>query len=326
MANRAIVINETGGPEVLKLQTIPDPKSPGPGQLLIKHTAIAVNFMDIYYRKGIYKAPKYPMVPGMEACGIVEEAGPDTTTPVGSRVVYATAQTGSYCERRLISEKYLAGIPANVPDDIAASFFSKALTAHYLLFKVAMNLRKGDWILVHAAAGGVGQQLCQYAKHLGLNIIGTVGTQEKANLVYANGCEHPIIYTKTDFVEEVRKITRGKGVKVVYDSVGKDTFAKSLQCLSEFGLMVSYGQSSGVVPPFNVLSLATKGLFLTRPTLMLYKATRQELILSSIEVFAMLEQKVLKPRIFKSYPLEHAAQAQADMEARRTSGSVILTV
>lgn len=325
MANRAIVINEVGGPEVLKLQNIADPKAPGPGQLLIKHTAVAVNFMDIYYRKGVYKAPKLPMIPGMEAAGVVEAVGEGVTIPVGSRVVYATAQTGAYCEKRLISEKFLSGIPDNVTDEVAVSFFSKALTAHYLLYRV-YRVRKGDTILVHAAAGGVGQILCQYAKYLGVTVIGTVSTQEKASVARASGCDHVIVYTQQDFVAEVQRITNGAGVHVVYDSVGKDTFAKSLQCLCIFGLMVSYGQSSGVVPPFNVLSLASKGLFLTRPTLMLYKSTRAELAMSAIEVFTKLEEKVLRPNIYKTYPLEQAAQAHIDLEARKTNGSLILTL
>jgi len=325
MPNKAIVINETGGPEVLKLQSIPAPKAPGPGQLLIKHTAIGVNFMDIYYRKGIYKAAKLPMVPGIEACGVVEEVGQGVKIPIGTRVIYATAQTGAYCERRLISEKFVVGVPSDVPDNVAVAFFSKALTAHYLLFR-CYSLQKDEFILVHAAAGGVGQMLCQYAKHLGARVIGTVGSAEKLNAAYNSGCAQVINYTSQDFVAEVQKITGGTGLGVVYDSVGKDTFAKSLQCLRNFGMMISYGQSSGVVPPINILSLAAKGLFLTRPTLMLYKGTKQELVLSAIEVFKMLEDKILKPSIYKAYPLEQAAQAHADIEARRTTGSVILTV
>lgn len=325
MANRAIVINEIGGPEVLKLQAIPDPKAPGPGQVLIKHTAIGVNFMDIYYRKGLYKAPKLPMVPGMEACGIVEAVGEGVKIDIGTRVIYATAQTGSYCERRLISEKYLVGIPASVSDSTAVAFFSKAMTAHYLLFRAYM-VRKGEGILIHAAAGGVGQMLSQYANYLGANVIGTVGSPEKVMVARNSGCNYVINYTQQDFVAEVKRITNNEGVGVVYDSVGKDTFARSLQCLRNFGLMISYGQSSGVVPPFNILSLAPKGLFITRPTLMLYKSTKQELVLSAIEVFKMLENKVLRPSIYKSYPLEQAAQAHADIESRKTTGSVILTV
>ena len=325
MTNRAIVINQTGGPEVLKLQNIPDPRAPGPGQVLIRHTAIGVNFMDIYYRKGVYKAAKLPMVPGMEACGVVEAVGEGVTVPVGARVIYATAQTGAYCEKRLINEKFIVGVPDNVQDDVAVSFFAKALTAHYLLFRT-YAVKKGDWILVHAAAGGVGQMLCQYAKFLGANVIGTVSTQEKANLVRSIGCDYPIIYTQTDFAAEVKKITNGAGVNVVYDSVGKDTFAKSLQSLGAFGLLVSFGQSSGMIPPFNILSLAAKGCFITRPTLMLYKGTKQELILSALEVFKMLEDRVLRPTIFKSYPLENAGQAHADIESRKTTGSVILTL
>ncbi len=325
MANRAIIINEIGGPEVLKLVNVADPKSPGPGQLLIKHTAIGVNFMDIYYRKGVYKASKLPMIPGMEAAGVVEAAGPGTTIAVGTRVIYATAPSGAYCERRLISEKYVVGIPDSVPDDIAVSMFSKALTAHYLLFRTYM-VRKGEFILIHAAAGGVGQMLCQYAKHIGANVIGTVSTQEKANIARNNGCDYPIIYTQQDFAAEVMRITGGKGVTVVYDSVGKDTFAKSLQCLATFGLMVSYGQSSGNVPPINILSLAAKNLFITRPTLMVYNADKQALVLSAIEIFTMLENRVLKPSIYKKYPLAQAAQAHADMESRKTTGSLILTL
>lgn len=325
MANRAIVINEIGGPEVLKLQSIPDPKAPGPGQILIKHTAIGVNFMDIYYRKGIYKAPKLPMVPGMEACGIVEAVGEGVTIPIGSRVIYATAQTGAYCERRLINEKHVVGVPSFVSDEVAVGFFAKALTAHYLLFRTYMT-RKTDTFLVHAAAGGVGQILSQYANHLGATVIGTVSSPEKASIARSNGCTHVIDYTKQDFVAEVKRITNDEGVNVVYDSVGKDTFAKSLQCLCNFGVMISYGQSSGTVPPFNILSLAAKGIFLTRPTLMLYKGTKQELVLSAIEVFQLLQDRVLRPNIYKTYALEDVAQAHADLESRKTTGSIVLTV
>ncbi len=325
MANRAIVINENGGPEVLKFQEIPDPKAPGPGQVLIKHTAIGVNFMDIYYRKGIYKAPKFPFVPGMEACGVVEAVGSGVNVAPGTRVIYATAQSGSYCERRLISDKYITGVPNNVPDDVAVALFAKALTAHFLLFRV-YSVRKGETILVHAAAGGVGQMLSQWATNIGVNVIGTVGSPEKVNITRSNGCMHSIVYTQQDVVAEVNRITNNEGVSVVYDSVGKDTFAQSLQCLRNFGLMVSYGQASGPVPPFNILSLAPKGLFLTRPTLMLYKASKQELVLSGIEVFKMYDDKVLKPNIYKTFPLSDAAEAHAAIESRKTIGSVVLTV
>lgn len=325
MANRAIVINQVGGPEVLKLQEIPDPKDPGPGQVLVKQNAIGVNFMDIYYRKGVYKSAKMPIIPGMEAAGVVEAVGKGVRIPVGTRVLYGTVQTGGYCEKRLINERHVVGLPDNVSDNTAVSFFTKALTAHYLLFRV-FRVKRGDVIVVHAAAGGVGQILCQYAKYLGVTVIGTVGSDDKIVVARNNGCDYAINYMQQDFAAEVMRITGGRGATVVYDSVGKSTVAKSLQCLCTFGLLVSYGQSSGLVPPINILSLAPKGLFMTRPTLMLYKSTKQELVLSAIEVFKMLEDRVLRPSIFKTYALEEAAKAHSDLESRKTVGSLIITV
>lgn len=322
---KAIVIRETGGPEVLKLENIAMPKKPGPGQVLVRHTALGVNFMDIYYRKGVYKAPKMPMIPGMEGCGVIEAVGEGVSAKVGARVVYATAQTGSYCEYRLINERHVIGIPDMISDEMAVAIFAKALTAHYLLFRT-YKVRRGDNILIHAAAGGVGQIMCQWAKFLGANVIGTVSTQEKANIAMSNGCNNVIIYTQQDFVKEVHNATKGKGVVAVYDSVGKTTFAKSLQCLMNMGLMVSFGQSSGVVPPFNILSLAKKGLYITRPTLMLYKASRQELVLSAIEIFKMMADGVIKANISNKFSLEDVAKAHAKIEARQTTGSTILTI
>lgn len=322
---KAIVIRSNGGPEVLKLENIAKPKSPGPGQVLVRHTAIGVNYMDIYYRTGIYKVPKFPMIPGMEAAGVVEAVGEGVDVQVGRRVVYATAQTGAYCEYRLINEKHLVGIPDEISDEMAAASFAKAMTAHYLLHRT-YYVRQGDYILVHAAAGGVGQMICQWAKFLGAVVIGTVGSQEKVAVARSAGCDHVIIYTQQDFAEEVKRITKGEGVVAVYDSVGKATFQKSLDSLMNMGLMVSFGQSSGVVPPINILSLAKKGLYITRPTIMLYKGTRQELLLSSIEVFAMLMEKRLKVNISAKFPLEKADQAHAAVESRKTTGSVILTL
>lgn len=322
---KAIVVSKTGGPEVLELKNIASPKAPGPGQLLLRHTAIGVNYMDIYYRKGIYKAPRMPMIPGMEACAIVEAAGPGSKMPVGTRVVYATAQTGAYCEQRLISEKHVVGVPENVPDKIAAAVFAKGLTAHYLLLRT-YNVKKGDKILIHAAAGGVGQLMCQWARHLGAFVIGTVGNDQKITAAMSAGCHHVINYAKQDFAKEVMRITNNEGVLVVYDSVGKDTFAKSLNCLMPLGLMVSFGQSSGEVPAFNILSMAQKSLYLTRPTLMTYKADRGELLLSAVEVFKMLADGVLRINVNNTYPLADAAKAHADMENRKTTGSSILVV
>ena len=322
---KAIIVRNTGGPEVLKMENIVAPKQPGPGQALVRHSAIGVNFMDIYYRKGIYKAPRLPMIPGMEAVGVVEAVGEGVKVPVGMRVAYATAQTGAYCEQRLINEKHLVGVPDFISDEVAAAVFARALTTHFLIFRT-YKVRKGDTILVHAAAGGVGNLLCQWAKHLGANVIGTVSSPEKAQVAKDSGCSHVIIYTQEDFVKEVMKITKNQGVIAAYDSVGKDTFDKSLQCISPFGLMISYGQSSGVVPPVNILSLAKKSLYLTRPTIMQYKSDRRELILSGLEVWKMIQDGVLKVNIGNKFKLEDAAKAHSLIESRKTVGSTILMV
>lgn len=321
---KAIVVREPGDINVLKLEEIPEPKAPGPGQVLVRHTAIGVNYIDTYYRTGVYKS-KLPMVPGSEATGIVEAVGEGVDIPIGERVMYANAQTGAYCEKRLINQNLLLGIPKEIDDVTAASILSKGLTAHYLLFRT-YRVGKKDTILIHAAAGGVGRILCQWAKWKGATVIGTVGSDAKAQIAKKSGCDYVINYTKQDFVEEVLRITNGNGVPVVYDSVGKDTFAKSLQCLRPLGLMVSFGQSSGPVPPINILSLAQRSLFLTRPTLTTYKSSRKELILTGVELFEMIKQGVVTPSVFKTYPLEKAAEAHKDLESRSTTGSLVLTV
>lgn len=318
-----MIVQETGGPEVLKAVNIAKPKTLKKGQVLLKHTAIGVNYLDIYYRKGIYTVPKYPMIPGMEGCGIVEAVGDGVKIPVGTKVIYATAQTGSYCEYRVINSKHLVGVPDSVPDDIAVAAFNKAMTAHYLLFR-CYEIQKGHTILVHAAAGGVGSMLCQWANYIGATVIGTVSSEAKAQAARENGCDHVIIYSQKDFVTEVNRITNNVGVHVVYDGVGKDTFKKSIACVRERGLLVSTGQPSGSIPPFNILSMAQRAIYLTRPTLNVYKNDPRELMLSAIEVFAMLDKKYLRPTIFKSYPLEQAAQAHATIESRQTIGSSIL--
>lgn len=320
---KAIVIRKQGGPEVLKIEEIPEPRRPGPGQVLIRHTAIGINYIDIYYRNGVYKAPKLPFVPGMEACGVVEAVGPDVDAVVGQRVAYATAQSGAYSEKRLISSKYLVGVPDGIPDKIVAAGLAKGLTAHYLLHRTFM-VEPGQTILVHAAAGGTGQMICQWAKSLGANVIGTVGSPGKVAIAQKAGCTHVIVYTERDFVDEVLKVTRGRGVPVVYDSVGKDTFSKSLQCLSNMGLLVSFGQSSGNVAPFNILSLAAKGLYVTRPTLMVYKQQRRELVLSAVEVFNKILSREITVNIHKSYKLADIAQAHIDIASRNTVGSCVI--
>lgn len=320
---KAVVVRQTGGPEVLKVENIAAPKAPKPGQVLVRHTAIGINYMDVYYRNGLYKAPRMPMIPGMEAVGIVEAVGEGVRIPLGTRVVYATAQTGAYCEQRLISERHLVGIPENVSDSVAAAVFAKGMTAHYLISHT-YYVKAGDMILVHAAAGGVGQMVCRWAKHRGARVIGTVSTPEKALVAQRNGCDVVINYTEQDFVKEVARVTQNEGVRVVYDSVGKDTFTKSLACLSNLGLMVTFGQSSGPVPPINVLNLAKKGLYITRPTLMLYRSRRKDLLLGAIEVFKALEDGVIKANIGNKYKLEEVMQAHKDLEARRTIGSSVI--
>lgn len=320
---KAMIVQETGGPEVLKAVNIKKPTDPKPGQVLLKHTAIGVNYLDIYYRNGIYTVPKYPMIPGMEGCGIVEAVGKGVNIPIGKKVIYATAQTGSYCEYRLINANHLVGVPESIPDDIAVAAFTKALTAHYMLFR-AYGLRRGQTILVHAAAGGVGGLMTQMAKYAGAIVIGTVSSQEKAKAARQNGCDHVIIYTEQDFSQEVMRITDNVGVHVVYDGVGKDTFKKSIACVMERGLLVTTGQPSGSIPPFNILSIAQKSIYLTRPTLMIYTKDPREYMLSAIEVFTMIDKKVIKPKIFAKYPLEKAAEAHAAIESRKTIGSSIL--
>lgn len=320
---KAIIVEKTGGPEVLKLVNIVKPTDPKAGQVLLKHTAIGINFLDIYYRNGIYTVPKYPMIPGMEGCGIVEAVGEGVKIPVGTKVIYATAQTGSYCEYRTIDAKHLVGVPESIPDDIAVAAFTKAMTAHYLLFK-AYQIRKGQTILVHAAAGGVGSMLCQWAKFAGATVIGTVSSQAKAEAARENGCDHVIIYTEKDFVTEVNRLTNNVGVHVVYDGIGKDTFKKSILCVMERGLLVSTGQPSGSIPPFNILSMAQRAIYLTRPTLMVYRSNPRDLMLGAIEVFTMLDKKALKPKIYKRYKIEEVAQAHAAIESRQSIGSSII--
>lgn len=321
---KAIVVKQPGDINSMKLVNVAEPKKPGPGQVIVQQTYIGVNYLDIYYRSGSYKT-KYPFVPGMEAVGEIIAVGPKCEAKVGQRVTYATLPTGSYCEQRLISEKFLVGVPDEIPDEIVAASFGKGLTAHYLLYRT-YRVRKTDTILIHAAAGGTGQILLQWAKHIGAKVIGTVGTQEKATIAAQLGCDFPIVYTEKNFAEEVNTYTKGMGVQVAYDSIGKESFAKTMQCMSPLGLIVSYGQSSGPVPALNVLSLASKGLFITRPTLMMYKKDRMELILSAVEVYNMIISGKMKVNIDQTFSLSQAAEAHKYMEERKTKGSIILKV
>jgi NADPH2:quinone reductase len=320
---KAIQVHETGSAEVLRFEEAEVGK-PGLGEVLIRHTAIGVNFIDIYFRKGVYPAVRFPFTPGQEASGQVEALGPGVDDfQVGDRVAYA-GPLGAYAEKRVIPADRLVHVPDSVDDRAAAAMMLKGMTAQYLLRRV-YPVKAGDPILFHAIAGGVGLIACQWARYLGATVIGTVGSEAKAELAAKHGCHHTIIYTREDFVQKVKDITDRAGVPVVYDSVGKDTFMRSLDCLRPFGLMVSFGQSSGSVEPFDLSVLSRKGsLFLTRPTLMTYTAKREDLLTTARELFDVVVQGHIKIKIGQSYPLQDAANAHRALEARKTTGSTIL--
>jgi len=320
---RAIRIHETGGPEVLRWEEVMVGR-PGPGEALVRHTAVGLNFIDTYHRSGLYPL-ELPAVLGMEAAGVVEEVGPevDEVSP-GQGVAYAGGALGAYSERRLIAARHLVPLPEDVSPEQAAAMMTKGLTAHYLLRRTH-RVEPGETVLIHAAAGGVGLIACQWANHLGATVIGTVGSDAKAELARAHGCHHPIVYTREDFVTRVREITGGAGVPVVYDSVGRSTWEGSLDCLQPLGLMVSFGNASGAVPPIQPLVLSEKGsLFLTRPTLMAYTARRKDLLAAADELFAVVSSGAVRIEVRQRYPLAAAAQAHRDLEARATSGSTVL--
>jgi NADPH2:quinone reductase len=323
MRTHAIRIHRTGGPEVLSWEEIDLPE-PRPGEVRVRQTAIGVNYIDTYHRSGLYPLPELPAVLGREAAGVVEALGPGVAgLRAGDRVAYAL-WPGAYAELRNIPAAVLVPVPAGIDDRTAAAMMLKGLTAQYLLRRTH-RVRAGEAILVHAAAGGVGSIACRWARHLGATVIGTVGTRDKAERARAHGCEHVIVYTEEDFVERVRAITAGAGVRVVYDSVGKDTFERSLDCLAPLGLMVSFGQSSGPVPPLAVGTLAEKGsLFLTRPTLQSYIAGREELLRAAEELFAVVREGAVRIDVNQTYPLREAARAHRDLEGRRTVGSSVL--
>jgi NADPH2:quinone reductase len=319
----AFRIERVGGPEVMQWIDMPV-GDPGRGELRIRHTAVGLNYIDTYHRSGLYPLA-LPSGIGMEAAGVVTAVGAGVAgIKAGDRVAYASAPLGSYAEERLMPADRVVKVPAGISDQQAAAMMLKGMTAQYLLRRT-YRLRAGDTILVHAAAGGVGLILCQWAKHLGATVIGTVGDDEKAKLAKKHGCKHPIVYTRENFVERVKAITKGKGVAVVYDGVGKDTFMPSLDCLRPFGLMVSFGNASGPVPPLNIGILSAKGsLFLTRPTLVTYTAKREDLEKTARELFAVVKSKAVKIEINQTYPLAEAVQAHRDLEARKTTGSTVL--
>jgi NADPH:quinone reductase len=321
----AIRIHQTGGPEVLKWEAVEVGK-PGPGQVRLRHTAVGLNYIDTYHRTGLYPMP-LPFTPGLEAAGVVEEVGPDVTdVKVGDRVAYAAPPIGAYAEARLMQADRLVVIPSNVTDQQAAAMMLQGMTAQYLIRRT-YRVEKGDTVLLHAAAGGVGLIACQWLRHLGATVIGTVGSDAKAELAKANGCHHTIVYTREDFVARVNEITGGAKLPVVFDSVGKDTFMKSLDCLKPMGLMVLFGQSSGPVPPVDLGVLAGKGsLYVTRPTLNHYTAKRQDLLASAAELFDVVGSGAVKISINQTYPLSEAVQAHRDLEARKTTGSTVFTL
>jgi len=319
----AIRMHSTGGPEVLRLEDV-EVGEPGTGEARVRHTAIGLNFIDTYHRSGLYPLA-LPATPGMEAAGMVEAVGEGVTeVEPGDRVAYAGAPPGAYAEVRLIPAAKLVRLPDDVEDATAAAAMLKGLTAWYLLRKT-FPVEAGETILVHAAAGGVGLLLCQWASHLGATVIGTASSEEKAELASANGCDHPVIYTRDSFVDRVRELTGGAGVSVVYDGVGASTWEGSLNCLGRRGMMVSYGNASGPVPAVQPLELSRRGsLFLTRPTLMDYTATREELLEGAEELFGVLGSGAVRVRIGNRYPLGDAAQAHRDLEGRKTTGSSLL--
>jgi len=322
--SKAIRIHQHGGPEMMCWDEV-DPGTPGPGQALIRHTAVGLNFIDVYHRTGLYKVPQLPCVLGMEAAGVVEALGADVTDlTVGDRVAYAAPPLGAYAERRLMPADRLVIIPEGVDDRQAAAMMLKGMTAQYLLRRT-YRVQPGDAVLIHAAAGGVGLIACQWAKHLGATVIGTVGSAAKADLARGHGCDHPILYGSEDLVARVRQITGGRGVAVVYDSVGRDTFERSLDCLRPLGLLALFGQSSGPVPPVDLQVLSAKGsLFVTRPTLMTYTAQRADLLASATDLFEVVRSGAVRIEIQQSYALKDAAQAHRDLEDRKTTGSTVL--
>lgn len=318
----AVRIYQNGGPEKLKWEEVEVGK-PGPGEVRVRNTAIGLNFIDTYQRSGLYPLP-LPFTLGSEGAGVVEAVGRRVTgLKVGDRVAYV-GPLGAYAEVLLRPAARLVKIPAGIEDNTAAAMMLKGLTTQYLLRRT-YRVRAGDTILMHAAAGGVGLILCQWAKALGATMIGTVGSEAKVALAKKAGCKHVIVMGKENFVERVKVITKGKGVPVVYDGVGKDTFTGSLDCLSPLGMMVSFGNASGAVPPVSIGILAQKGsLFLTRPTLATYTATTEDLTKAARELFAVVKSGKVKIAVNQTYPLSEAAQAHRDLEGRKTTGSTVL--
>ncbi len=320
---KAIRCFSNGGPEVMEYVDV-EVGEPGAGEARVRHHAIGLNYIDVYFRTGLYPQP-LPAGLGMEGAGVVEAIGPGVTeVKVGDRVAYACRPPGAYAEARVMPAASLVKLPDAIDFETAAAMMLQGLTVQYL-FRRTFPLKGGETILFHAAAGGVGLIACQWAKALGVNMIGTVGSDEKAELAKAHGCTHTINYNKEDFLARVKEITNGEGVPVVYDSIGADTFIKSLDCLSPLGTMVSFGSASGPVPPFSLQELASRGsLFITRPTLFAYTAKRGDLEAMAADLFGMVESGKVKIEINQRYALKDVQQAHRDLESRKTTGSTIL--
>ena len=319
---KALVIHQAGDPSVMKWEDV-EVRDPGPGEIRLRHTAIGVNFIDIYFRAGLYPH-KLPFITGQEGAGVIVKLGKGVKgLKVGDRIAYC-GELGAYAEERLLPAARAVKIPKGISDREAAAMMLKGMTAQYLLRQIG-KVKKGDTIVFHAAAGGVGLIACQWAKALGAKVIGTVGTDAKAALAKKHGCAYPVVYTRDNFVDAVKRITKGRGVPIVYDSVGKDTFPGSLDCLQKRGLLVSFGNASGPIPPFNAAILAQKGsLFMTRPSLPHYTGTRAELDAVSGDLFKVVKSGKVKIEVNQTYALKDGVRCHEDLAGRKTTGSCVL--
>ncbi len=322
--SKAVRIHAPGGPENLRYDDV-EVGDPGPGEIRIRQTAIGLNFIDVYHRTGLYPLGDLPQAIGMEAAGVVEALGEGVDgLREGDRVAYAAPPVGAYAEVRLMPADRVVILPEAISEETGAAMMLQGMTVEYLIRRT-YPVKAGETVLLHAAAGGIGLIACQWLKQIGATVIGTVGSPEKAELARAHGCDHPINYREESFVERVKEITGGEGVPVVYDSIGKDTWDDSLDCLQPLGLMVTFGNASGPVPPVNLGILGQKGsLFVTRPTLMTYTAKREDLVASAQALFDVVLSGAVKIEVHQTYPLAEAAQAHRDLEARKTTGSTIL--
>ena len=323
---KAFRLHRHGSPEVLRYEDV-DLGEPGSGQVRIRNTAVAVNFRDVLVRRGTHAVKSFPSAIGLESAGVIDAIGPDVTGfSIGERVVYAGMPEGSYAEARIVPAARLIALPPEIDDLTAASMMIRGMTARCLLYE-AYKVKPGDTVLIHAAAGGVGLIMCQWAKHLGATVVGTVGSDAKAAIARAHGCDYPIVYTREDFTQRVLNLTGGEGVPVVYDSVGKATFEGSLRCLRRRGVMASFGEASGdpdPVPPRRLGALGS--IYLTHPSVSNYIVTRDELLAAANDLFDMVTSGRIKIGISETYPLREAPRAHADLESRKTTGSIVMVV